>query len=66
MESKQIVRAILAFALVGAVVAMPLLGLEPPGELVGMAAAAVGFYFASDENGEKRLHSEIMDGRQRG
>lgn len=61
MKTRSYIRSCLAIALVGAVIALPILGIDAPGELTGMAAAAVGFYFAAEENGEIHRHHEKME-----
>lgn len=54
------VRAILAFGLVAACVAMTVLERAVPGELWALTGTATGYYFASRENGEARQHAENM------
>lgn len=50
------IRAILALVLVVAAVALTAFGYTVPGELWGLAGSAVGFYFATRENGDERMY----------
>ncbi len=58
---REIVQALLALILVGAVVYMSVRGTMPSEILAGLAGMSVGFFVAERKNGEERLHQERME-----